>query len=116
MVIQAIREIAQYRLAIAIGVPVLGVALATAATYLTPRGRARGLITGAYMLLAAVGAACLLFAAVGLIAGEPSQEVVPLFVPGMALTVVMGVFSPEIIKQYQQFEFRKLAAEIFRRS
>jgi hypothetical protein len=30
--------------------------------------------------------------------------------------VVMGVFSPAIIREYQQFEFRKLSAEIFRRS
>jgi hypothetical protein len=29
--------------------------------------------------------------------------------------VIMGIFSPEIIREYQQFEFRKLAAEIFRR-
>jgi MFS family permease len=116
IVIQAIREIGHYRMAIAIGVPVLGAGLAMAATYLTPRGKARGVITGGYMLLAAVGAACLLFAVIGLIAGEPSREVVPLFVPGVALTVIMGLFSPEIIKEYQQFEFRKLAAEIFRRS
>jgi fatty acid desaturase len=115
-VIQAIREIAQFRTAIAIGVPVLGAGLALAASYLTPRGRAKGVITGGYMLLAAVGAACLLFAAIGLFAGEPSGEVAPLFVPGVALTVIMGLFSPEIIKEYQQFEFRRLAAEIFRRS
>jgi len=28
----------------------------------------------------------------------------------------MGMFSPAVISAYQQFEFRKLAAEIFRRS
>jgi hypothetical protein len=42
--------------------------------------------------------------------------VVPLFVPGIALAVIMGLFSPEIIREYQRFEFRKLAAELFRRS
>ena len=42
--------------------------------------------------------------------------VIPLFVPGIALTVIMGIFSPEVIREYQRFEFRKLAAEIFRRS
>ncbi len=114
--IDGIREIQNYRLTIAIGVPALGVALATAATYLVPRGRARGLITGAYMLLASIGAACLLFAMIALATGEPRSVFVPLFVPGIALTVIMGVFTPEIIRQYQQFEFRKLAAEIFRRS
>jgi hypothetical protein len=41
---------------------------------------------------------------------------IPLLVPGITLTVIMGIFSPEIIREYQQFEFRKLAAEIFRRS
>jgi hypothetical protein len=114
--LEAIRQIAHYRLAIAFGIPALGVTLAMASMYLVPRGKAKGLITGAYMLLAAVGAACLLFAVAGLIAGEPRTEVVPLFVPGVALTVIMGIYSPEIIRGYQQFEFRKLAAEIFRRS
>jgi hypothetical protein len=114
--LEGIREIAHYRIAIAVGVPVLGVALATAGTILIPRGKAKGLITGAFMLSAAVGAACLLFAAAALIAGEPADVLIPLFVPGVALTVIMGIYSPEVIRGYQQFEFRKLAAEIFRRS
>jgi hypothetical protein len=116
ILIQAIREIAHYRLAIAFGIPAVGVTLATASCILTPRGKAQGLITGAYMLLASLGAAFLLFGFIGLFAGEPRSTVVPLFVPGIALTVIMGIFSPEIIRQYQTFEFRKLAAEIFRRS
>ena len=37
-------------------------------------------------------------------------------VPGVALTVIMGIFTPEVVRGYQEFEFRKLAAEIFRRS
>jgi hydrogenase-4 membrane subunit HyfE len=74
------------------------------------------LLTGAYMLLACVGAACLLFAVAALVMGEPRAVVVSLFLPGITLTVIMGIFSPEIIRQYQEFEFRKLAAEIFRRS
>jgi len=111
-----IRQIGQYRLLIAIGVPVLGSGLALAASVLVPRGKARGLITGAYMLLASLGAACLLFAIAAAVAGEARSVFVALFVPGVALTVVMGVFTPEIIRQYQKFEFRKLAAEIFRRS
>ena len=40
----------------------------------------------------------------------------PLFLLGITLTVIMGIFSPEVIREYQQFEFRRLAAEIFRRS
>ncbi|MGD0736533.1 MAG: hypothetical protein ABR976_15495 [Terracidiphilus sp.] len=111
-----IREIGNYRVVIAVGVPVLGSALALAATFLVPRGKAKGLITGAYMLLACLGAACLLFAAVAAIAGAPIRVLIPLLVPGIALAVIMGIFSPEIIREYQQFEFRKLAAEIFRRS
>jgi hypothetical protein len=116
ILIQAIREIAHYRLAIGIGIPAIGVALATASCILTPRGKAKGLITGAYMLLASLGVACLLFGFIGLFAGEPRDTLVPLFLPGIVLTVIMGLFSPEIIRQYQTFEFRKLAAEIFRRS
>jgi hypothetical protein len=111
-----IREITHYRLAIAVVLPLLGCALAWAASVLTPRGKARGLLTGAYMLLACVGAACLLFAVAALVMGEPRAVVVSLFLPGITLTVIMGIFSPEIIRQYQEFEFRKLAAEIFRRS
>lgn len=115
-VMEGIRQIGNYRLLIAIGVPITGCALALAGSILTPRGKAKGLITGAYMLLASIGAACLLFAIWAAIAGEPSEVFVALFVPGVALTVVMGIFTPTIIREYQQFEFRKLAAEIFRRS
>ena len=110
-----IRGIGHYRIAIAIGVPVLGGSLALAASLLTPRGKARGLITGAYLLLAALGCSCLLFAFAGLLTGLPVDLVVPLFVPGIALAVIMGIFSPQIIREYQHFEFRKLAAELFRR-
>ena len=111
-----IRQIAHYRMAIAIMLPLLGGALALAASLLTPRGRAKGLITGAYMLLASVGGACLLFALIAAFSGEPSRVYIPLLVPGIVLAAVMGIFTPEIIQQYQQFEFRKLTAEIFRRS
>jgi hypothetical protein len=111
-----IRELEHHRLAIAIGVPIIGSTLALAATILAPRGNARGLITGGYMLLASLGAACLLFALYFIFVGEPREVVVPLLVPGIALTVIIGIFSPEVIREYQQFEFRKLAAEIFRRS
>ena len=115
-VIEMIREIENHRTAIAIGVPVLGGALALAASLLTPRGKAKGLITGAYMLLASIGATCLLFALIAAIAGQPTDVYVPLLVPGIVLTVIMGIFSPAVIREYQQFEFRKLAAQLFRRS
>jgi hypothetical protein len=111
-----IREIGNYRTVIAIALPVLGSLLALAATIWVPRGKAKGFFTGAYMLLAALGASCLLFGLVAAIAGEPRSVLVPLLVPGIVLTVVMGIFSPEIIREYQRFEVRKLAAELFRRS
>lgn len=111
-----IREIGHYRTLIAIGLPLLGGALVVATSLLTPRGKAKGLLTGAYMLLASLGAACLLIAVFAALAGEPSGVVVPLLLPGIVLMVIMGIFSPAVIKEYQQFEFRKLAAEIFRRS
>ena len=114
--LEGIRQIGHYRLAIAIVIPLLGSALALASSVLTPRGKARGLVTGGYMLLASLGAACLLFGVVAVIAGEPRSVVAPLFLLGITLTVIMGIYSPEIIREYQQFEFRKLAAEIFRRS
>ncbi|MGD0891908.1 MAG: hypothetical protein ABR923_10270 [Terracidiphilus sp.] len=111
-----IREIGNYRMLIAVGLPALGGALALGATILVPRGKARGFFTGAYMLLASLGAACLVFALIGVIAGEPLRVLIPLLVPGITLTVIMGIFSPEIIREYQRFEVRKLAAELFRRS
>ena len=114
--LQGIREISQYRTLIAVGLPLLGGALVVASSVLMPRGRAKGLLNGAYMLLASLGAACLLIAAIAAIGGEPSRVVIPLLVPGIVLTVIMGIFSPAVIKEYQDFEFRKLAAEIFRRS
>ena len=114
--LEGIRTVEHYRLWVAFGIPALGSALAIASSYLVPRGKAKGLITGAYMLMASLGAACLLFAFAAVIAGESRRVFILLFVPGVVLTVIMGIFSPEIIRQYQQFEFRKLTAEIFRRT
>lgn len=111
-----IREIGQHRSLIAIGLPLFGGALVVASSILMPRGKAKGLITGLYMLLASLGGACLLFGAYAGITGEVRSVVIPLLLPGIVLTVIMGIFSPAVIREYQQFEFRKLAAEIFRRS
>jgi hypothetical protein len=113
--LEGIREIGNYRTAIAVGIPLLGGAMVVASSVLMPRGKAKGLLTGAYLFMASLGAACLLCAAIAAIAGEPRAVVTPLLVPGIALTVIMGIFSPAVIREYQQFEFRKLAAEIFRR-
>ena len=115
-VMHGIREIGQYGTLIAIGLPLFGGALVVASALLMPRGRAKGLITGMYMLLASLGGACLLFGAYEGIAGKPWGVVISLLLPGIVLTVIMGIFSPAVIREYQQFEFRKLAAEIFRRS
>jgi len=114
--LEGIREIGRYRTFIAIGLPMVGGALVVATTVLTPRGKAKGLVTGAYMLLASLGAACLLCAAIAAAAREPGSVVASMLLPGIVLTVIMGIFSPAVITAYQQFEFRKLAAEIFRRS
>jgi hypothetical protein len=110
-----IGEIGRYKTLIAVGLPLLGGMLVVASSVWMPRGRPKGLITGAYMLLASLGASCLLRAAFAAIGGEPRRIILPLLLPGVVLTVIMGIFSPAAIHEYQQFEFRKLAAEIFRR-
>ena len=115
-VTDGIREIGRYANLMAIGMPLLGGALVVATSILMPRGRAKGFITGMYMLLTSLGGACLLFGAYAGITGEPHSVVILLLLPGIVLIVVMGIFSPAVIREYQHFEFRKLAAEIFRRS
>jgi len=111
-----IRQIENYRTLIAVGLPVVGGGLVVASSIWMPRGKVKGLVTGAYMLLASLGAACLLFGAIAAATGESRGVVVSLLLPGVVLTVIMGMFSPAVIREYQQFEFRKLAAEIFRRT
>jgi len=111
-----IRQIENYRTLIAVGLPLLGGGLVVASSIWMPRGKAKGLVTGAYMLLASLGAACLLFGAIAAATGESRGVVVSLLLPGIVLAVIMGIFSPAVIREYQQFEFRKLAAEIFRRT
>jgi hypothetical protein len=111
----AIRAVSHHRVFIAMGIPLMGGALVVATSVLTPLGKGKGIITGAYLFLACLGAASLVFALLAALAGEPRAVYVPLFVPGIALTVIMGLFSPEIIREYQKFELRKLDAELFRR-
>jgi drug/metabolite transporter (DMT)-like permease len=114
--LEAIRGIERYRTLIAICIPLLGGVLVVASSVLMPRGKAKGLLTGAFMLLASLGVACLFFALAGAITGVPFSMISPLLVLGIVLTGVMSIFTPEAIREYQRFEIRKLAAEIFRRS
>ena len=113
---EVVRELESHRTAIAIGVPMLGGALVIASSVLMPRGKAKGLLTGAYMLLASIGGACLLFAVAAALQGASREQTGPMLLLGIVLTVIIGIFTPATIREYQQFEFRKLAAEIFRRS
>jgi hypothetical protein len=92
----------------------LGGALVIASSVLMPRGKAKGLLIGTYMLLASLGGACLLFAAAAAFQGATREQIGPTLLLGIVLTVIMGIFTPATIHEYQQFEFRKLAAEIFR--
>ncbi len=115
MLLNAVETLTKHRMLIAIGIPMMGGALVVATSVLMPRGKARGLLTGAYLLLPCVGAAMVLVALAAMLAGESISTAGPLLVPGIALSVVIGIFAPETIRAYQEFEFRKLTAEIFRR-
>ncbi|MFC5864394.1 hypothetical protein ACFPT7_18960 [Acidicapsa dinghuensis] len=115
-IFEAMRQISHYRTLIAVGLPLLGGAMVIATSTLTPRGKAKGILTGAYLLLACIGASCLLFSLIAAVAHQPSEVFLPLLLPGIVLTVIMGIFSPAIIREYQLFEFRKLAANLFRHS
>jgi predicted membrane channel-forming protein YqfA (hemolysin III family) len=110
-----LQELDQHRTLIAICVPMIGGALAASSSVLVPRGKAKGLMTGTYLRLASLGIACLLFACIAAILGAHLTAITPLLLPGIVLTVIMGIFTPEVMRQYQHFEIRKLAAEIFRR-
>jgi hypothetical protein len=88
--LQGMREIGRYRTLLAVGIPFPGGALMVASSVRMPRGKAKGLISGAYMLLASLGTACLLCAAFAAIGGEPSRVVLPLLLPGVLLTVING--------------------------
>jgi len=109
-------ELQLHRTELAIGIPLLGGALVVASSLLMRRGKAKGLLTGAYMFLAALGLSCLLYAAVATLTGASREQTGPLWLLGIVLTVIMGIFTPAVIGEYQQHEFRKLAAQIFRRS
>jgi len=115
-VIDGMREIGQHSALVAISLPLFSGALVVASSLLMPRGKAKGLITGMYALLASLGGACLLFGGHAGITGEPRSVVIPLLLPGIVLTVIMGILASAAIHEYQLSEFRKLAAEIFRRS
>ncbi|WP_263359208.1 hypothetical protein [Acidicapsa ligni] len=109
-------DLQRYHLVVAIGVPLLGGVMVIAACMLMPRGRAKGLLTGAYMFLACLGAASLLFTIFGAFTGVPWHTITPFLFLGIVLTLIMGIFARQTIREYQRFEFRKLAAGLFRRS
>ena len=116
MIDAVIQGIPQHRVALGIVIPVAGAMLGGAAQIWAPRGRAKGLITGAYMLLASLGVSSLIFALIAGIEGATSGQIAPLVLIGIVLTVIMGGFTPRVIREYQLFEGRKLAAQLFRRS
>jgi MFS family permease len=81
---------------------------------LAPKGKAKSLILGMGIAIAAAGA---ILAGVGLYAwidGQPYGIWYPLLLAGSVLLIVCGALVPVVRKRYAEAEARRLAAEQFR--
>ncbi len=83
---------------------------------LVVRGKAKPLMVGIYVGMAALGA-CLLVAGVFAVStGQPRHVWFPLCIGGTIATTVFGGMLPVILARYRNAEVRRMEAEQLRRS
>jgi hypothetical protein len=83
---------------------------------LAPRGKARGLVLGAFRLMIFVGLGHLVLGLYALSVGQPYGIWFPLVLIGIILTTVFAAVHPAVRKCYDDFEARKMEAAAFRRA
>jgi hypothetical protein len=97
----------------AIGGSLLGTAggiLGGLAGYLAPRGKGRGFVLGGFVLMIAVGLACLAFGLAALVSGQPYAIWFFPLLCGIIGTLVFGALLPVVRARYRQADERRIAA------
>lgn len=96
------------------GLGALGGILGALAGYCAPRGKARGFILGAFIVMIIVGIGHLVVGLYALASGQPYGIWYALVLTGGILTVVMGALFPVVRMRYTQAEMRRIQAASLR--
>ncbi len=83
---------------------------------LVPKGKAKVLVVGVFVLATVIGVLLLITGLVALLMGQPIHVWGIFVLTGVILAVVMGALIPVILKGYAMAEQRKLDAEELRRA
>jgi MFS family permease len=81
---------------------------------LAPKGKAKRLVIGLGIALAATGAIVLGIGLYALLVGQPYGIWYPLTLAGGGIAIICGALVPLVRKRYSEAEARQLAAEQFR--
>jgi hypothetical protein len=85
--------------------------------YLAPRGKAKPFVYGLFLSGIALGLGLLGVAGVALVSGQPYAVWYPMLLPGVLLTLLMGLLFPMVIvPAYRRAETRRLEAAELRRA
>jgi len=92
---------------------VVGGTLGALAGTLAPRGKARGLVQGAFGAVIAASALMLALAVVALATGQPYGIWYGLGLPGLIGIVVFGALLPVVRARYREAETRRMGVADF---